>query len=369
MLLGPGLMYFLACFDTLLEAERAPNPKGFSPYRGDSASAGARHPSWPAAFTLPARWDDAENRARKGRYPSSESARVLVDQYFVDSLAVVFYVGVESDRAVWPGAGVHVHDIGAGTAVDGVPGIPVRNVDGVVAGEIGETGRVAADRVHAVPAVDRVVATLAVERIARVVAAQYVVGGPAGGALDRDRRRPVDRVSARGGLRVGVRSRQVDGHGRGELAKEQAVGPGSVGNAVFSPAVLEDVDVAVDDVGDVAAVQHVVAWTPVEGIGAEVSGEDVVAAAEERLVATVAGESVAGVVAADDVARLPAGDVLYQNRPGKFSMPAFEKTSSRPSPGIRSMSSGPVIEEKTSLSSPESSPLVMVSAPQRSSKT
>src|SRR5215211_868537 len=124
MLLGPGLMYFLACFDTLLEAERAPNPKGFSPYRGDSASAGARHPSWPAAFTLPARWDDAENRARKGRYPSSESARVLVDQYFVDSLAVVFYVGVEPDRAVWPGAGVHVHDVGAGTAVDGVPGSP-----------------------------------------------------------------------------------------------------------------------------------------------------------------------------------------------------------------------------------------------------
>src|SRR5215211_6325251 len=184
MLLGPGLMYFLACFDTLLEAERATNPKGFSPYRGDSASAGARHPSWPAAFTLPARWDAAENRARKGRYPSSESARVLVDQYFVDSLAVVFYVGVEPDRAVWPGAGVHVHDVGAGTAVDGVsrscllcrcragpcrlarswrprprrrcrdrsrrcPRVPVRDVDSVVAGKIGKTEG-AADRVNAV---------------------------------------------------------------------------------------------------------------------------------------------------------------------------------------------------------------------------
>src|SRR5215217_2226589 len=299
---GPRSHVFFSPFRCILEAERAPNPKGFSPYRGDSASAGARHPSWPAAFTLPARWDDAENRARKGRYPSSESARVLVDQYFVDSLAVVFYVGVEPDRAVWPGAGVHVHDIGAGTAVDGVPGIPVRNVEGVVAGEIGKAGGVAADRIHAVSSGDRVVATLAVERIARVVAAQDVVGGPAGGILDRDRRRPVDRVDARGGLHTGVRSRQINGHGRGELSEEEAVGPGSVRDAVFPPAVLEDVDVAVDDVGDVAAVQHVVAWTAVEGIGAEVSGEDVVAAAEERLVATVAGESVAGVVAADDVA-------------------------------------------------------------------
>ena len=79
-----------------------------------------------------------------------------VDQCFADRLAIL-YLGLDALRVAWPGDGVHVYRVGAGTAVDDVPGKPVRDVDGAVAGKSGKAGGVAADRVDVTPAVDRVV--------------------------------------------------------------------------------------------------------------------------------------------------------------------------------------------------------------------
>jgi hypothetical protein len=76
---------------------------------------------------LSAHWDAAETEQEKTgirAVPSGEPAWVLVDQYLADRLAV-FYLGLDALQTAWPGDGVHVYHVGAGTAVDGVPGIPV----------------------------------------------------------------------------------------------------------------------------------------------------------------------------------------------------------------------------------------------------